>query len=217
MIALRILEPTALGGILASVALALVGHLDTPARYNPLSFTISDYALADRGGSLNAAMVVLGGAILALLAAMRAAGLRVPCLPATLLVLGGLGLAVAAWVPTDPPGQPMDLSGTVHRYVSVGAFIFLPLAGLLLVPHLTPRVGRRVRALALGSGVGLLALLYAAGPGHRELIGLAERLLVGVEVGMLLLLAGWSCLVAGRRRSTPRVHARSEARLVGAR
>ena len=63
------LAVSATGGLILTVVLAVVGHVDADPAYNPVSLTVSDYAVSDRGGPVDAAMVTLGVASLALLAA----------------------------------------------------------------------------------------------------------------------------------------------------
>lgn len=45
------LAVSATGGLILTVILAVVGHVDADPAYNPLSLTVSDYAVSDRGGA----------------------------------------------------------------------------------------------------------------------------------------------------------------------
>ncbi|MEH0935229.1 DUF998 domain-containing protein [Micromonospora psammae] len=109
---------------------------------------------------------------------------------APLLLAWVAGLLVAAVVPTNEPGLPMDTAAYLHRYASVVAFLALPVGGWLLARHL-PGVtaGRWVRALALASLALAAAMVWSAYPGDRMLLGLAERLLILAEVGLLAVVA----------------------------
>jgi hypothetical protein len=191
----RLLALVAAGGVVLAVALTVVGHIDHDPGLNPVSRTISDYALSDRGGPVEIAMFSLGLGSLALLAGMR--GLRAPVrgLASGLLAVWGVGLLCSAVVPTDPVGTPaLSPSGQFHRYASVAAFVALPAAAVLLAGRLaTDRRWRGLSAylrwLAAVCGVGLVALVYVAFPGDRVMIGLVERLLVASEVALVGVLA----------------------------
>ncbi|MEV7508552.1 DUF998 domain-containing protein [Streptomyces sp. NPDC091201] len=106
---------------------------------------------------------------------------------------GGVGLVVAAVVPTDPLVAHVGGPALVHRYASIAAFVALPAAGLLLARRFEADdhargTARWLRALACAALAGAVLMAYSAGPGGRELIGLVERLLLGCEVVLLGLL-----------------------------
>jgi hypothetical protein len=103
-------------------------------------------------------------------------------------------LAVAAVVPATSLG--LEPAVQVHRWALGAAFVSLPAAAALLVPRLTADdgwkpVARVVEWLALAGGLGLLAVTYVALPGGGVLIGLVEWALLGTEVALLAVLAGW--------------------------
>ncbi|HEY2948694.1 MAG TPA: DUF998 domain-containing protein [Micromonosporaceae bacterium] len=185
----------AVGGIAFAVLLGIAGHLEHPPGLNPVSLTISDYALSDRGGPVDAAILSLGLGSLALLLGLRDLQAPVRGMVTGLLSVWAAGLVCAVAVPTDPIGTPLSPSGQFHRYASVAAFVALPAAAVLLSHRLT-KDGRwhglsaYLRWLAATCGVGLLALLYVAFPGDRAMIGVVERLLVAAEVALVGLLAG---------------------------
>ncbi|GAA2329958.1 DUF998 domain-containing protein [Dactylosporangium salmoneum] len=172
----------ALAGIAAAGALVIDGHLDPDGDLNPWSLTVSDFAVSDRGGVVDWAMVVMAAASVALLFALRRSGARVGAWVTALFGVWAAGLTVAALVPTDEPGLPLSAAGAVHRYASVAAFVALPVAGWLLG-------GRSVRVLAGLSLACALAMVYSAFPGDRVLIGLAERLLLAAEAALLVAVA----------------------------
>ncbi len=209
----------ALGGIALAALLAVVGHLGVDG-LDPWSLTISDYAVSDRGGAIDAAMVALAMASAVLVAPLsatrnfgepaasarreaagspklsrpRAAGgppdrSRAP-LVAVLLVVWVGGLLLAAAVPTNEPGLPMDTAAYVHRYASVAAFLALPLAGWSIAGRLPAgATSRWLRGLAVASLALAAAMVWSAYPGDRLLLGLVERLLILVEVGLLTTVA----------------------------
>lgn len=191
----RILAGTSILGLSVAVAATVLGHIGLGPDFNPLALTLSDYALSDRGAAIEAAMVTLACASLALLAGLAAAHAPVRGIPTVLLLVWAAGLLLAAVVPTDPIGTPvLSTAGYVHRYASVTAFLCLPVAALMMASRFATEPAWRalspvLRRLAGASGVGLALLFYVAFPGDRVLMGLVERALIAVEVVVLLLLA----------------------------
>ncbi|MEU4474754.1 DUF998 domain-containing protein [Micromonospora sp. NPDC023888] len=182
----------ALGGIALAALLTVIGHLEVNDDLNPWALTISDFAVSDRGGVIDVAMVVLALATVALLYGLRHTGPPRPRAGTAELLLGAWvgGLLLAAVVPTNEPGTAMTTAAYLHRYASVVAFLALPVGGWLLArrDHLTP-AARWLRGLALTSLVLAAAMVWSAYPGDRVLIGLAERLLILTEVGVLTTVA----------------------------
>ncbi|MET8230026.1 DUF998 domain-containing protein [Micromonospora sp. NPDC005298] len=180
----------ALGGIAVAALLTVIGHLEVNDDLNPWALTISDFAVSDRGGVIDVAMVVLALATVTLMYGLRRTG--PPPDRAVELLLGAwvAGLAVAAVVPTNEPGTAMTTAAYLHRYASVVAFLSLPVGGWLLArrDQLTP-AARWLRGLAVASLVLAAAMVWSAYPGERVLIGLAERLLILTEVGVLTAVA----------------------------
>jgi hypothetical protein len=188
--AARVLALVATGGITLAVVLGVVGHLEHAPDLNPVSLTISDYALSDRGGPVEDAILSLGLGSLALLTAMRVLRAPVHGWVTALLAVWSIGLICSAIVPTDPLGTPLSASGQFHRYAAAAAFVALPAAAVLLSGRLAGDarwcgLSPYLRWLALACGLGLLALLYVAFPGDRVMIGLVERLLVAAEVALV--------------------------------
>lgn len=176
--------------VVASVAIVfavvgvVLGQLDPVPYLDPLNVTISEYAVADRGGVTAIAMAVLGLGSLALLAGLRTAGAPIKGLPEKLLMVWSGALLVAAL----PIGHDLTLTAEITAFVS------LPAAAALLVPRFAAderwkAIARPVEWMALAGGFGVLALTYVALPGDRVMIGLVERLLLGAEVALLGLLA----------------------------
>ncbi|WP_433129424.1 DUF998 domain-containing protein [Micromonospora sp. CA-240977] len=181
----------ALGGIALAALLTVIGHLEVNDDLNPWALTISDFAVSDRGGVIDVAMVVLALATVALLYGLRRAAPARPGRAAELLLgAWATGLLLAAVVPTNEPGTAMTTAAYVHRYASVVAFLALPAAGWLLArrPDLEP-AARMLRTLVLLSLSLATAMVWSAYPGDRVLIGLAERLLILTEVAVLAIVA----------------------------
>ncbi|WP_433513558.1 DUF998 domain-containing protein [Nonomuraea sp. CA-143628] len=204
MTAKRLYPIIACGSIVFAVVGIVVGQLVLDPGLNPLNVTVSEYAVSDRGGVTEAAMMVLGLGSIVLLRALKAANAPVRGLPERLLWVWSGALIVAAVIPTSPIGADLTLTAEIHRYVSVAAFVSLPAAAALLVPRLTADeawqpVARTVEWLALAGGLGVLAVTYVALPGERVMIGLVERLLLGAEVALLAVLAAWLVRLAWGR------------------
>ncbi|WUR60763.1 DUF998 domain-containing protein [Micromonospora chokoriensis] len=181
----------ALGGIAVAALLTVIGHLEVNDDLSPWALTISDFAVSDRGGVIDVAMVVLALATVALLYGLRRTGPPQPGRAVELLLGSWVsGLLLAALVPTNEPGTAMTTAAYVHRYASVVAFLALPAAGWLLArrPDLAP-AARTLRALVVLSLALAVAMIWSAYPGDRLLIGLAERLLILTEVAVLATVA----------------------------
>ncbi|MGW1446830.1 DUF998 domain-containing protein [Micromonospora sp. NPDC002411] len=181
----------ALGGIAVAALLTVIGHLEVNDDLSPWALTISDFAVSDRGGVIDVAMVVLALATVALLYGLRRTGPPQPGRAVELLLGAWVsGLLLAALVPTNEPGTAMTTAAYVHRYASVVAFLALPAAGWLLArrPDLAP-AARTLRALVVLSVALAVAMIWSAYPGDRLLIGLAERLLILTEVAVLATVA----------------------------
>ncbi|MFG1947440.1 DUF998 domain-containing protein [Nonomuraea sp. NPDC048826] len=191
----------ALAALAVGVSGIVVGQFDPDPYLDPLNVTVSEFAVADRGGVTEAAMAVVALGSLALLAGLRSVGAPVRGMPERLLLVWSGALLVAAAIPTSPFGEDLTLAAQIHRYVSIAAFVSLPVAGALLVPRLArdatwKPVARTVEWVTLAGGLGVLAITYVALPGERVLIGLVERALLGAEVALLAVLAVWLLRVA---------------------
>ncbi|MGC4809366.1 DUF998 domain-containing protein [Micromonospora sp. DT228] len=182
----------ALGGIALAALLTVIGHLEVNNDLNPWALTISDFAVSDRGGVIDVAMVVLALATVALLWGLRRTGPPRPRAGTAEVLLSAWagGLLLAAVVPTNEPGTAMTTAAYLHRYASVVAFLALPVGGWLLArrPDLAT-AARTLRTLVLLSLALAAAMIWSAYPGDRALIGLAERLLILTEVAVLATVA----------------------------
>lgn len=211
----------ALGGIALAALLAVVGHLAVDG-LDPWSLTISDYAVSDRGGPIDSAMVVLAVASAVLVPALSGTRPRWDGAPRkgrrarlaeTLLVIWVGGLLLAAAVPTNEPGLPMDTAAYVHRYASVAAFLALPVAGWSIAGRLPAgAAGRWIRGLALASLALAAAMVWSAYPGDRVLLGLVERLLIVVEVALVATVAVALTAVTPARAASAAGRPRSPSR-----
>ncbi|MFI6296434.1 DUF998 domain-containing protein [Nonomuraea sp. NPDC050790] len=176
--------------------------LHAEAGLDPFHSVISEYAWASGGWLLPASLTLfaLGSALIA--EALRRAGTdrRV----VWLLVAWGTCMFLIGAFPTDRPGVPLSLSGGIHRYAALAAFLAMPLAGMLLV---RARM-RYAPAMKVLCGVALAALLMVVVPYIVRMFGiplentdipagLTQRVVVVSELAVLGLI-GFSIL---RQRS----------------
>ncbi|GAB3851097.1 hypothetical protein GCM10029963_38370 [Micromonospora andamanensis] len=193
----------ALGGIVLAAVLTVIGHAGV-TDLDPVSLTVSDYAVSDSGGVIHVAMLLLAGASAVLIPALGRLDHRESGGPAPvehpgraaewLLAVWAGGLLVSGLVPTNPPGTDMGTAAYVHRYASVVAFLALPVAGWLLAARLPngARAGRWLRALTVTSLLLAVVMAWSAYPGDRAYYGLIERALILAEVALLTVVAAYS-------------------------
>lgn len=202
----RALVPMAPAAIVAGTA-GLVGLHVTP-QLSPVRDLISDYYFLPLGWLLPAslAVIALGAGVLALVLARAGADPRAALLVA---VWAGCVVLIGAF-PTDPPGEPLSLSGSIHRYAAFLAFVALPAAGLL-VARRTPWPNL-VRGLSLAAyaALGLVTVPYVTeflGERMTPLPqGLVQRAVVGCELVLIALLCRYAR--GARRRGSRRTRRR---------
>ncbi len=175
--------------------------------HNPLLDTLSCYAFTDRGqGLLAIGILALAVGSLAILGALLAA--RVPVTHPTKALFGTLsgGLTLAAIFPASYAEFPNPVSGQIHQYSCLAAFLSAPAIGFSLVRRLAGvpalaacrvRVARWTR-LSVASFV-VFGISYVVRDLH--LVGVAQRLMLAVD---LLLLC--SLLALAATGSLSRVH-----------
>jgi hypothetical protein len=158
-------ESAAVMGFVATAAVAGGAlHVAGSGPVDPLRTVISDYVMVPGGYALLAlAAVALAAASLALAAGLFRSGLPRPGLPATLLVIGAVALLVAGAVPTNLPGQPVDVAAMIHRVAGGATFISLPLAGWLIARRAATGSGEWRARAALLRWSGVLAGIITAG------------------------------------------------------
>ena len=217
----RVVTAGARAGTAAVVlALVVIGamHLVGPSsRVDPIRRTISEYALLEGGWLFDVAVVGLAvgsAGVLAALVAARLTPLR--SLPAALVGAWCLGLLlVVAFEKTNWSIGP-SVSGYIHRYASLVAFVALPLGALLLArrhrgdPAARPyRIGVRWGSwFALASFLPIVGAIAARGitgvPWWRAVpLGLLERGLALAEVLVVALLGAWALAHARRPVAGP--------------
>lgn len=185
----RILSIAAVGGLLLSLIQMFDLHLVTMHQVDPLRDTISGYAYVEPGRwMLETSVVYLSIGSLALFAALLSAGMSAS--PTTYLLFGMwvTGLALAALFPATRTLDP-TLSGQVHWYGSLLAFLSLPAIGYSVARTFgelidSPRTTRWVQRLATVSTVLLLLFGLSYLPGALPDLPFA-RLLDGLPIAGL--------------------------------
>lgn len=167
----------ALAGIALTFYLAVIGQFGPDPELSKVSLTVSDFAVSDRGGATDTAMVTFGLSAVALLFALRPRRI-----PSVLLGLFGVAMVVAAIAPTDP-GTELSAVGYIHRYASMAAFVALPLAALLIT------TSRAVKAMCYSSFAIMMAMAASSMFFDRAYIGLIERVLLLLALVLMAALA----------------------------
>ncbi|MEV6057609.1 DUF998 domain-containing protein [Streptomyces sp. NPDC052107] len=190
-----------------SVALGAVLHVGWSEQVDPVGQTLSDYALHEGAERLFAACVgAAATGSVALLGGLLRSRLPVGRVAPAALGVGGVGLVLSAVFRTDPAGSSPSVSGLVHRHAAGAALAALPTAGLLLSRRL-PRTRRILLLSRASSAAALLFLgthLCASRPDTPTaakvagLLGLAERVTLGLEVALLFAMA--DALPGGQHR-----------------
>lgn len=200
-----------LGVACVAASLALYGmlHLLPPsAELDWTRRTISQYALLSNGWAFDTATLLLAAGSLAVLAALRRAGVvRRGAVAA--LMLWVAGLVGVVWFEKHDWAAGPSLSGDIHRAASLVAFLSLPAGALLAAAPWLRGPGARLpaRLVALGGVLSLAcfapilwALVSQPWTGVRWWraipLGGVERLLGIVEVATVLLLAWWAVRAA---------------------
>lgn len=189
--------------ITAGAAIAWAGFtcvvLHLVSGRNPVTDTLSSYAYANGGEMLGASMLALAVGSLALLGALcaaRAAG------GLTRLLFGtwSAGLATAAVFRASYPEHSNPLSGQIHLYSCMLAFVSLPAAGFSLLDRFSGAARKQLARLTgfATAALALFGVTYAL-PWLIP-IGLVQRTALATDLallcGILVLIAKNACIQA---------------------
>jgi hypothetical protein len=175
-----------------------IATLHVVSSRNPVLDTLSSYAFTDRGGGmLEASILSLAIGSLFLLAALIAA--KVPISRTTRILFGTWsgGLTLAAAFPASYVESPNPVSGEIHQYSCLVAFLSLPAIGFSLArlwPALTRWTWFSVGSLVL-FGLSYLLAQFPEAPVLGELAaalptGLTQRIALAMDLVLLCSLLG---------------------------
>lgn len=202
------------GAVLAALTVPVVVAMQLVppwSRVDPVRRTISEYALGPGGWLFDAVVVALALASVAVAAALVGSGLaRVRAAPAVLLAVWVAGLLLVVVFEKTNWAVGPSLSGYVHRYASLAAFLALPTGALLLTRGAAGWRARAVTVCALAAFapflVALATALLTGAPWYRAVpLGIFERVLAVAEVGVVVALGLWAAhaaVVVTRREPT---------------
>lgn len=192
----------ALAGV-AGFIIAMLSLHGLQPELSPWNDPMSYYVHGRQGWLLTAGLVALGGGSLALTCGVwrnvRGPGARGGRWG---LLVWSLGALLGGLFAADPPGQwdrPPSVSGMIHGVAAVVALVTLPVAAVLLCKSLRSDgswrgIAKPTTWLAWAS-VAALGLFAASlvpvfvRPGPPVLLGLTERLLMGVQSAWLIVVA----------------------------
>lgn len=193
-------------GLAGSLIGATALHIGWAKHVDTVRHTVSDYALrkgADRVFAGTVASLSAGSA--ALLAGLVRAKMPVGATATALLGAWCGGMVLTGVFRTDPLGGAPTPAGLTHRYAAGGAIATLPAVGLLAARRLRRLPGWERKARTLGqvswaSAAGCLGFMAAhlcataahpnpATQAMGRLLGITERVTLGLELALLFLLA----------------------------
>ncbi len=189
------------GVVLATGAIALLHFVEPSRSRDPLSSTISEYALLPNGWIFDWAVVLLAVSSLLVVSAMAAVQIvRWRSLGVGMMLGWSIGLVGLVVFPKHGFGADSSFAGRVHWTWTLIAFFSLPIGTCLMCwAHRKPSAGwpRWALRLSLVSGGWFLVLtgqtlLSAVTPVQAwRLVGLVERALSVTEMAVVVVLGLW--------------------------
>ncbi|GAA1251911.1 hypothetical protein GCM10009676_43450 [Prauserella halophila] len=195
--------------------------LHSVSSFDPLTDPLSRYAFTDRGnGMLEASLLSVAVGVIAVRGSILSAGLPVSRTTSTLVYATSTGLATAALFPATFSSDIDPVSGRIHQYASVVAFLGLPAIALSLLDAVraTPVLARlastltwllRVALVSLGlfgvsyiadalAGIPVFAMVADTAP-----VGFTQRIVFVVDFFLLAVLLFAAARHARATASTP--------------
>jgi hypothetical membrane protein len=171
--------------------------LPSVANYSPVKDSISALAWAGLGW-IESGTFLITGLLLEVFAAVLFLGIRGARgfnLGIFLLTCSGFGLVLVGAFRTDIPYFPHTIGGTVHGIAANTTFLLLPLAILLIAPSLKiDPYWRSMFVFSIATSVFALCwiTIYRVWlPKELTWFGLYERILAGVEIAWIEVMAFW--------------------------
>src|SRR6266496_5843469 len=143
--------------LLTSVGIIVVLHIISS--HNPALDTLSSYAFTDRGGGMLAmGIFALSAGSLTVLGSLRAARVTITRSTRTLFGTWSGSLALAATFPASYKEFPNPVSGEIHQYSCLVAFLSAPAIGASILKGLRDNVApaRSLRRWTLLSAASLI-------------------------------------------------------------
>lgn len=199
-------------GVLTILVLHLISS------HNPVLDTLSSYAFTDRGaGMLAMSILSLSIGSLMVLGALRAAGVPIGGTTTALFCTWSGGLALAATFPASYEKFPNPVSGVIHQYSCLAAFLSAPgIAWSLLrqLPSHPALAGcraalQRWSRWSVGSlvvfGISYVINGFPHAPVLRELyvllpVGVTQRVTLSVDLALLAILLVLAARTAAARQ-----------------
>jgi hypothetical protein len=180
--------------------------------------TLSSYAFTDRGtGMLAMSILSLAVGSLTVLGALRAAGVPLGRTTTALFCTWSGGLALAAAFPASYERFPNPVSGEIHQYSCLAAFLSAPAIAWSLLRRLPSHPAlagcraalRRWSRWSVGTlvvfGISYLVNGFPHAPVLRELylllpVGLTQRVTLSVDLALLAILLVLAARTAATRQ-----------------
>ncbi|HEY1572241.1 MAG TPA: DUF998 domain-containing protein [Pseudonocardiaceae bacterium] len=212
----RLLVPFALLAVaLATIMVVGLHLLPGWGGVNPITGMLSDYGVRPDGWVFDTALDVLSVGSVAVLVKMAMHGV-VRGLATFVLMIGWCVCLVGiASFTKDPNTAAQSLRGAIHLYATAAACVCLPVAGMVIGwQHRRDPAWRRwawtTQVLALVSipcflpfVVSFFVIRMTHSPGLNVPTGLVERLMGGLDVIILVVLALWAHRASVRRKLVP--------------
>ena len=209
----RLLAYLGLAGLSCFVATVVALHWLQP-QLNPVNEVVSYYVHGAWGWLLTVGLIGLGIGSLALTIGVGRAvvgpGVRAGW---WLLAIWSIGVLLSGIFAADPPGnwdRPPSRAGMIHGNAALIAILTLPIAALVLARSFRHdlqwrRKGTLLLILAVATVLSMGAFMTSlvpviVSPGPPWLLGFTERILLGVYVVWLWVLAVGLLQAAGRAR-----------------
>ncbi|MBB5854512.1 DUF998 domain-containing protein [Amycolatopsis umgeniensis] len=178
--------------LLTGAVIAVYVEIVNAGAVDPLATTFSEYVHLGQGARLvGVAMLATGFGALTVAGGVRLSG---AVWAARLVAVFGVGLCVLAVFPQEPMDQPLTWHGAIHRYVALAAFAALSLAGLVL---------GAARRWSIATFAALVVFVGTFLVDARAVSGLAERILLVLELALVVMFARRTAVHRKSGTSTP--------------
>lgn len=209
----RLLVPFALLAVALATTMVIALHLLPDwGGVNPVTGMLSDYGVRPDGWVFDSALDILSVGSVAVLIKMALHGVVRGRATFVLMVSWCVCLVAIATFPKDPNTATQTLRGAIHLYTTSAACVSLPVASMVIGwQHRRDPAWRRwawtVQGLAIVSvpcflpfviSFFVIRLTHASGPSAVP-TGLVERLMGGLDILLLVVLALWAHRAARRQ------------------